>query len=175
MRLSFGLSVALSALLTCASLPVRAQSGNGLDNPDWAEQTVALPPAFSTENLLSIDMPAHVSVKIGVDPSTIAVGSDGVVRYVIVMRNATGNVNAVYEGIRCVSDEVKTYARLSASGQWAPLNAPAWKPMGGNMPSNHARALARQGACQNRLATSTPEIIAALKAGQKFGSSARTN
>jgi hypothetical protein len=140
-----------------------SQSGNGLDNPDWVEEPVPPPPAFVSERQIGISMPPHVSVKVGVDPDTIAVGMDGVVRYVAIMTNANGNTNAVYEGIRCISDEVKTYARLNAAGQWNMVKEPVWKGLGENMPSRHAFAVARQGACQNRLATSPQEIIAALK------------
>jgi hypothetical protein len=152
-----------------------AQTGNGLDNPDWQEDQVPLPPSFSRDKLIPLEMPAHVSVKVGVDPATITVGADGVVRYVIVMTNSTGSTNAVYEGIRCVSDEVKTYARRSAAGEWAVLVNPLWKAVNDNLPSRHAQAFARQGGCQNRLATSKQEIIAALGSGRKPGPNIRTD
>ena len=144
-------------------------TGNGLDNPDWAEEQLAPPPAFSKDRLIALDMPPHVTLKIGVDPETIVVGSDGVVRYVIVMRNASGSTNAVYEGIRCITDEVKTYARQGSSGQWSMVPNPAWKAVNDNMPSRHAQAFARQGGCINRLATSKVEIIKALTTGKKPG------
>jgi DNA-binding beta-propeller fold protein YncE len=112
-------------------------------------------------------MPVFVSLKIGVDPSSITVGGDGVVRYVIVMTNATGSVNAVYEGIRCITDEVKTYARWTSSGTWSVASDPQWKALNDNTPSQHAKAFARQGGCQSRLATSKAEIVNALKFGKK--------
>ena len=108
-------------------------------------------------------MPPFVSLKIGVDPATISVGLDGIVRYVVVMTNTSGTVNAAFEGIRCVSDEVKTYARMGSSGEWAAVSDPQWKAVNDNMPSRHAYAIARQGLCQARLATTTDEIIKALK------------
>ncbi len=138
-------------------------AGNGLDNPDWAEEQIPPPPAYSTDHLIALDMPQAVSLKVGVDPESLSVGADGVVRYVIVMRNATGSTNAVYEGIRCFSDEVKTYARQGSSGQWSMVQNPAWKSVNDNMPSHHAQAFARQGGCKDRLATSPQEIIKALK------------
>jgi CNP1-like family len=152
----------LAMVATCGY----AEGGNGPDNPDWAEETVSAPPPYSIDHLIAIDMPPYVSIKVGVDPDTIAVGGDGVVRYVIVMRNATGNVTAVFEGIRCVTLEVKTYARLSASGTWSMAENPTWKAVNDNLPSRHAQAFARQGACLNRLATSKREIVEALKAPQ---------
>lgn len=164
----FKLLVALAFALTLISNFSLAQSGNGLDNPDWEEVPPPPPPQFSKDNLIPIDMPLHVTVKVGVDPSTIAVGPDGVVRYVLVMLNASGSSSAVYEGIRCVNDEVKTYARFSASGLWNMVEKQTWRRVTENMPSRHAQAFARQGGCQNRLATSQAEIISALKAPQKL-------
>lgn len=160
------LAAALALGTTCSlAQSTVANAGNGTDNPDWAEEAIPAPPAFAVDKLIAIDMPPYVSLQVGVDPETIVVGGDGVVRYVIVMRNATGNTSAVYEGIRCVTDEVKTYARQGTSGSWTLLENPVWKSVSDNMPSRHAQAFARQGGCQSRLATSKREIIEALKAG----------
>ena len=120
-------------------------------------------------------MPQNVALKVGVDPDTIVVGADGVVRYVIVMRNSTGSTNAVYEGIRCITDEVKTYARQGSAGQWSMVQSPAWKAVNDNMPSHHAQVFARQGGCQNRLAVSKQEIVVALKNVRRAPPGARTN
>jgi hypothetical protein len=175
MKIKYAAMLSLSAALALAAPLSSAQSSNGLDNPDWAEEQVPLPPVFSKDNLIPLDMPSHVSLMVGVDPESIAVGGDGVVRYVIVMTNATGSTNAVYEGIRCISDEVKTYARLSASGQWSVLSNSEWKAVNDNMPSHHAQVFARQGGCQNRLATSKQEIITALKTGRLRSPAIRPN
>ncbi|APW43887.1 CNP1-like family protein [Rhodoferax saidenbachensis] len=134
---------------------------------EWVEESAPAAPVFSKEQLIPIDMPHHVSVKVGIDPNTLAVGGDGVVRYVVVMTNATGTVNAAYEGIRCATDEVKTYARYSASGEWKPVAEPKWQSITDNLPSKHAFTLARQGACENRLSSSKDEVIRALKQKSK--------
>ncbi len=163
------LSLVAVTTLTCSSL--WAQTGNGLDNPDWKEEQAPPPPTFSKDALVRIDMPAHVSVKVGVDPNTIVVGTDGVVRYVIVMVNSSGSVNAVFEGIRCASDEVKTYARWNSAGTWTVLADPPWKGINDNMPSKHAYAFARQGACDARIAPTKEAIISRLKSGTKAAAS----
>jgi hypothetical protein len=175
MKIKYVAMLSLSVALALASHDGMAQTGNGLDNPDWQEELVPPPPAFSKDGLIPLEMPPHVSVKVGVDPASITVGADGVVRYVIVMTNATGSTNAVYEGIRCISDEVKTYARYSTSGQWSMLANAAWKAVNDNMPSRHAQAFARQGGCQSRLATSKQEIITALRTGRRPDQSGRSN
>lgn len=143
-----------------------AGAQNTLDNPDWTEEKEPPAPAFSTSKVLPLDMPNFVTVKVGIDPSTITVGGDGVVRYVAVMTNASGTSNAMYEGIRCLTGEVKTYARAGSSGNWSVVSAPVWRDVMGNLPSLHARVFARQAACDSRVAGSKAEILNALKFGK---------
>lgn len=134
-------------------------------DPDWKEAEVPAPPAFGTRQLLPIEMPSYVSLKFAVDPATLTITPDGIVRYVMVATNAGGSVNAMYEGIRCATGEVKTYARANASGAWSYVKEPVWRNLTDNMPSKHAMALARQGACDGRstTASSTADIVKALK------------
>jgi hypothetical protein len=156
-----------TALLVGATFSAWGQAGNGLDNPDWTEEKEPPPPAFSKERALPLDMPKFVSVRVGIDPATVSVGKDGVVRYVAVMSNASGNVNAVYEGIRCASDQVKTYARSGTSGQWSLVSAPLWQEVNGNQPSKHAFVFARLAACDTRVANRLDDVIKALQTQQK--------
>ena len=143
-----------------------ALAQNNADNLDWVEQPVPPPPAFSTEKLMPLDMPPYVSVTVGIDPQTLMVGEDGVVRYVVVMRNATGTVNAAYEGIRCFTRDVKTYARWTSQGAWSMLSNPPWRALNDNMPSRHALVFARQGACDGTAANSAAAIQKAMKLPQ---------
>ncbi|QDL55605.1 CNP1-like family protein [Rhodoferax aquaticus] len=158
---SFFMGVAACLIATLA------WAQNTLDNPDWAELPMPPIPAFSKEQLIEISMPSYVSLKVGVDPSTVQVGSDGIVRYVVVMQNATGALSGAYEGLRCVNGEVKTYARFTASGQWTLLDSPQWRSVNDNMPSRHAQAISRQGACTNRITSSQQDTIRALKLGSR--------
>jgi len=155
------LAVALvsAAATVCAQVPV--------EDPDRVEETVYAPPAYSVNKLIPIEMPPYVTLKIGVDPDTIVVGDDGVARYVVVMRNAYGSVNAAYEGISCANGEVKTYARTLSAGQWALIEHPKWRDLTDNLPSRHALALAKQGVCEGRVAANRLDIINTLIRGQK--------
>ncbi len=157
----------VSALLVCGlAFAMSPAFGQLVDaDPDWKEVEVPPPPAFKTDALVYIDMPRHVSLKLGVDPETLRITSDGIVRYVMVASSPGGTVNASYEGIRCLTGEVKTYARSGSTGKWNTVADPQWKPLNGNQPSMHALALARQGACDGRAATaqSAAAIIRKLK------------
>jgi hypothetical protein len=152
-----GLGLALCALsLQAQGLP---------DDPDWKETEVPAPPAFSTVHLIAVEMPSYVSLKFGVDPATLTITPDGIVRYVMVAVSASGSVNAMFEGIRCSKGEVKTYARTTSNGAWSVIKEPTWRDLSDNLPSKHAIAFARQGACDGRAAaaSSVADIIRQLK------------
>ena len=104
--------------LGCLLLGSSASAQLFSTDPLWSESEVPAPPAFNKDGLIPINMPSHVSVRLGVDPGTLAMTPDGVVRYVVVAVNESGSMSAMYEGIRCASAEVKTYARFSANGPW---------------------------------------------------------
>ena len=170
------LAIALAcALAACSSGP------RDTDNPDWAqagtppppkvtaqaaewlESEVPPPPAFDEKRLLSIEMPPYVSLKYGVDPATIAVTGDGMVRYVVVASNkAGGATNAFYEGVRCATDEVKQYARFN-QGAWQHVNNPEWKRID-ERNSRYAKELAAQGLCRGHAPrASVTEMIQQMK------------
>ena len=129
-------------------------------DPDWKELEISAPPVFKTDRLVYLEMPRHVSVKVGLDPETLSIANDGIVRYVMVATSPSGNINATYEGIRCLTGEVKTYARYGTAARWSPMINPQWKPLNGNQPSMHALAFARQGACDGRAASGqSPQAI----------------
>ncbi len=149
-----------------------------VEDPDWKEVDVPTPPSFDKDRLIPVTMPPYVTLRFGVDPATVTITSDGVIRYVMVAQNNNSGggsgtssampsamTSAMYEGIRCASGEFKTYARFNASGQWAAVNNPQWRSLYDNNTSKHALALARQGACDGRSARarSVSAIISALK------------
>lgn len=140
-------------------------SAQVVTDPDWKEADAPPPPAFNKDRLIPIEMPSYVSLHLGVDPATLTISPDGIVRYVVVAANASGSINAMYEGIRCATGEVKTYARFMSSGQWSSMQNPQWQRLDENLPSKHAMALAQQGICEGRAASgsSAAAIVYALK------------
>jgi hypothetical protein len=91
-------------------------------------------------------------------------GKDGVVRYVIVARSASGAVNAMYEGMRCSTGEVRTYARHNASGGWSRADNSDWRSMWGNTATRHTLMFAKQGGCTgNATPRSVDEIVRSLR------------
>src|SRR5918993_1749175 len=87
------------------------------ENPDWKEAEAPPPPPLRTSGLVDFDVQGS-SLKYGVDPDSITVGPDGVVRYVLVAYNAAGVANGMYEGINCRRADVKVYARHDPNKGW---------------------------------------------------------
>lgn len=133
--------------MAAASLAMAA-APEPADDPVWSEIEAPPPPAFSTSRLIAIDMGPNVALKFGVDPKAVSIGADGVIRYVVVASSPDGNATGLYEGIRCATGEVKTYARFN-DGKWNMAKASDWRPLMNNAAYRHSLALARQGACNN--------------------------
>lgn len=149
------------ALACCLALstPVFAQL---FDNLDWKESNVPPAPAFDTKRLLPLELPVHMTLRYGIDPGTIVITGDGVVRYVVVASSPSGAVNAFYEGVRCATAEMQTYAR-STGGEWHVVQAPEWKPIR-DMISLHTAAVQQQGICRGRAPrASVGDIVLQLK------------
>lgn len=156
-------------LLACMLLSFSAVAQLREADPDWKESEAPPPPQFQAARVLALDMPRHITTRVGVDPETLRITDDGIVRYVMVASTSGGGVNASYEGIRCLTGEVKVYARYSSNGTWRALPDAEWKPLNGNQPSLHALVLARQGACDGRSATggTVANIVSKLKAASR--------
>ncbi|MDM0011458.1 CNP1-like family protein [Variovorax sp. J22P168] len=131
---------------------------------DWKESDVPPPPSFDQDKLIPIDMPRYMTLKFGIDPATIKITGDGVVRYVVVATHGEGGgFNAFYEGLRCSTDEYRSYARFT-NGKWDVSPAPEWKRFA-DRNSSYTRMLAQQGLCRGHAPrASVGEMVRSLKA-----------
>ena len=132
-------------------------------DPDWREAEAPPPPSLRTEGLIPLDVPRS-SLRFGVDPASVALGSDGIVRYVVVAAMAGGAVNAMYEGIRCNTGEFKVFARHEPGRGWVVANGP-WRELHEQPVSRHSLAVARNGACMGQAPNhSAAQIVRDLRA-----------
>ena len=113
---------------------------------NWKEAEAPPPPALRTTGLIPIEVPGS-SLRFGVDPASITVGTDSVVRYVVVATSSSGAVNGIYEGIRCNTGEVKVYARHTPGSGWVPVQEAEWRDMRTMPNSRYSFTIARNGAC----------------------------
>lgn len=114
----------------------------------WTEASVAPPARFNAQQTIPVLVSVNSELRFGVDPQTLQIGEDDVVRYVIIATSASGAQNVLFEGIRCKTTEVKTYARWNPTppGSWTTSTAD-WRSMTERAPSRHAWRLAQAGVC----------------------------
>lgn len=151
-------ALAAAALSVAALLGGAAHAQLAPIDPDWKEEQAPPPPAFNKDRAIRIEMPVYMELNFGVDPETIVVGADGIVRYVMVASSRSGIVNAMYEALRCSTGEMRTYARYVSSG-WENSADQEWRSLQDNR-ARHAMAFAKQGACDGRFPRRTPQDIA---------------
>jgi hypothetical protein len=150
----------------------------------WAELQVQLPAYPKAENLLPFDAGPASNNFHYIDAPSIAVGRDGIVRYTLVIKSATGAMNITYEGMRCATDGVREDARLKililkfqvtekrlyAVGRddktWVRARGSKWEELEDISQHYAQRALARYFFCPaNTMVRNEKEAIQALKSG----------
>lgn len=136
----------------------------------WQENEVPLPGPLQRSQLIPFDMSTRTELQFSVDASSIVLGSDRVLRYVLVARSSSGAENILFEGLRCETGEARNYARWNASEQrWTPYsgNAP-WRPLSGVAASLPASRLAYLAFCDGRTPTEPKDrLLAELRRGGK--------
>jgi hypothetical protein len=120
---------------------------------------VVPPEVFSVDQLHTFEVKQGSALIYGIDPKTLSVGEDGVVRYVLVARSTSGALNALYQGIRCQTGEVKTYGRWDNRANWNTDAKAEWQALSYSGFTRPAMMLARAGMCDGRTVNGTPRKI----------------
>ena len=152
--------------LSLSSLGLGAAHAQGYaDAADWKEVDVPPPPAFDMAKLVTFDVTLGSELTYGVDPASITISKvDSVVRYVMVAFSASGSKNIMYDGLRCSTGEVKTYARYTPDGRWVPVADAKWRSVFDVTTPRHSQRFARAGACDSAApASSVRELVTKLK------------
>lgn len=131
------------------------------DEPEaWAEAAVMLPTGLRTDRLTPFVLERRSTMQLGIDPDSLSVGPDGVVRYVFVARSGSGAVNALYEGVRCKTAEMKVYARWDPSQQqWRTHPGDDWQRMEASGATRRTLQMAQAGLCDGRAPNRSPRLI----------------
>lgn len=164
LRRVLALALAGAAAAACAAElgapPGTPDNTNIPDTPEWKEQDAPAPPPLRTQGLIPIEV-AGSTLRFGVDPASISIGGDSVVRYVVVAQSSSGAVNAMYEGLRCDAGEVKVFARYTPGQGWVPVTGGEWQRLrAGAASTRHSLAIARGGACMESAPNGSASQIA---------------
>lgn len=131
---------ALGSLILCLwawlpSLTVAEEEGPPLpyvEREPWKEEGVQLPAYPDGEHYVAVPLQiAGSNLEMFVDEPSLSIGDDGVVRYALMLRSPTGAENLFYEGIRCSTQEWRSYAYGTSAGKWHGLGEASWRAING--------------------------------------------
>lgn len=117
-----GFLVLLLALCTAAAAEdpvfgdVYGEEGGSpgfVEGKAWKEQHLVLPayPDAGSRNLIKVDLQLNkFPFSLWIDPASVSIGKDRVVRYTAILRSRSGATNIFYEGMSCAKGQYRRYA-----------------------------------------------------------------
>lgn len=101
---------------------------NFVEGKAWKEQNIELPAYPDAKHYVEVPLQlAGSGLEMFIDEPSLAVGKDGVTRYILMLRSSTGTENLFYEGIRCTTQEWRSYAYGTTAGEWQLLGETPWQ------------------------------------------------
>lgn len=99
------------------------------DSKPWREIQAQLPAYPDLKTALPFFVSAATDNKFFIDPKSISVGEDGIVRYTLIVQSPSGVLNVSFEGIRCATHEKKLYAFGREDNTWSRNRYAKWTPI----------------------------------------------
>jgi hypothetical protein len=160
-------AAALAVLAGCSSSKGPSNQDDGvftylLDRKsEWTENKVdELPPLPQASNLLPFTVSQNTPLAFAVDKNSISVGTDGVVRYTVVVTSPAGARNVNYEGIRCDNYEWRLYAGINdEQNAWDRTVANDFRRIENGELNAYHSALYQDYFCANKLPMGTAKQI----------------
>lgn len=140
------------------------------DKKPWKEIEAVMPAYPTADNLVAFPGGGESAHRFFLDPHSLSIGADGVVRYTLVVKTTGGATNVTYEGIRCDEREQKTYAVGQANGGWLNARNPQWRRIQHRSVNNHHGVLYTDFLCIGREpAKNVKDVVQQLKYGPSPG------
>ncbi len=123
-------ALALALALTALHPGAQAQSLFGRDHTAVdAVLPDPLPKVPAPQDTLAFQGSATTSNRFAVDPASLAIDGETVVRFTLIVTSASGVRNVSYEAFRCYSGEQRLLAIARADGSWSVLAKSEWRPL----------------------------------------------
>jgi hypothetical protein len=137
------------------------------DDSRWRELQTQLPGYPKPENFLPFQASAASPFSFFIDAKSIDIGKDGVVRFSLIAKSASGALNVSFEGIRCSERQVRVYAYGRSDNTWSKPRQSDWRALSSDTRNNQHRILYKDFFCPvGNIIYTREEGIEALKAGR---------
>jgi hypothetical protein len=142
---------------------------------EWKEIEERLPRVPVGKELVRLNMGPLSDHHFYVDPPSVSVGLDGVVRYTAVIKTQGGALNVTFEGMRCETRELKIYAIGQRDGKWTRARNTDWQRIERHSKPYHF-TLYREYFCPSvAIPTPAKRALEALRRGVGLGASTATD
>lgn len=132
----------------------------------WTELQAQLPAYPALAQALPFEVPAAGHAAFYIDPKSIVVSPDGVVRYSLIVKSARGALNVSHEGLRCETREKKLYAFGRPDNTWSRNKFAKWEEIPSPTRDPQHNALYGEFFCpQSEIVNNANEGISALIRG----------
>lgn len=148
------LGIALGLLMALPADAVRKREEenpitNAPEKLPFKEQDVA-PFAFPADkDLIEYTVNGRSTNRFFVDGSTLAIGEDQVIRFVLEVRSPSGVRNITFSGVRCDTQEWKDYAYGNPDGSWRIDSDAKWNVPERKRLNNYRQYLVDEFMCMN--------------------------
>lgn len=115
-----------------AENPGRGDQGpiHGVPEDEVVAELQVPPPAYPRDsNLVEFKLRGLTANRFSIDTSSLSVGKDRVIRFVLVIRTPSGEKNVRFSGLRCNEREWKDYAFAGDDHNWRVDERAQWKRM----------------------------------------------
>ena len=134
----------------------------GFDTQSWQEIEVVLPAFPEPENLIPFEVGTVRHMRLLIDEKSISVDSDDVIRYSLVAISSSGARNIRFEGMRCVTGELRTYAFGQDDRTWSRARGKQWVRIRGSNDSHHVALFSNYFCTFGQRKIMTPEDAARI-------------
>ena len=160
------LLLAVAALACCGMALADQEKPYEFEEKPWVEAQTAIPAYPKPENLIEFQVGPTEHNRFFIDGSTIDVGVDGVVRYVLVVKTPGGATNVSLEAMRCGTRGLKLFAVGRFDQTWDKIQSPQWRLVENKSVNHHHAILSRDFLCP---AGHAPRDAADARAGLRRG------
>lgn len=123
----------------------------------WQEDAVVFPEMPPAERMKALYVSPTATNRFFVDPVSLTVGGDGVIRYVMLVETPGGARNMTYEGLRCSTREKRIYATGRRDGSWSTSRNDAWEKIRDIPPNRQHAALYTEYFCPSGFVVRNPD------------------
>lgn len=96
------------------------------EEKQWVELEADLPAKPDVKNLVEIYVGPTTGNRFAIDRASVVRGSDGVIRYTLVVLSPAGARTVTFEGLRCETAEWRMYAVGRRDGSWSRARTGKW-------------------------------------------------